>query len=283
MKFEKIYIELSDICGLKCPFCPSKKGERGFMSVKHFKIITAKIQNKARIYTFHLLGDPLIVPNLEEFIDIANFYKMPLELTTSGFYMSEKNQSLLLESKNLRQLNISLIAFFGQDKKNKEQYLKPILKLCKRHIEAEKKFFINLRLWNLNTASASQNDEFYTLLEQEFKLKINKFAPKNKLASRIILHQNEGFEWAGYAKKQSEVGSCYALKGQIGVLSSGFVVPCCMDAGGRIVLGNLLEQSLDEILHSQRALKMKEGFKQGILHENLCKTCSFAKAKTQRA
>ncbi|HFW6605013.1 TPA: radical SAM protein, partial [Campylobacter jejuni] len=23
MKFKKIYIELSDICGLKCDFCPS--------------------------------------------------------------------------------------------------------------------------------------------------------------------------------------------------------------------------------------------------------------------
>ena len=33
MRFEKIYIELSDICGLNCGFCPSVKGVRGAMSV----------------------------------------------------------------------------------------------------------------------------------------------------------------------------------------------------------------------------------------------------------
>lgn len=36
MKFKKLYIELSDICGLKCDFCPSKKALRGVMSVEKF-------------------------------------------------------------------------------------------------------------------------------------------------------------------------------------------------------------------------------------------------------
>ena len=36
MRFEKIYIELSDICGLNCGFCPSVKGVRGAMSAEKF-------------------------------------------------------------------------------------------------------------------------------------------------------------------------------------------------------------------------------------------------------
>lgn len=105
MRFEKIYIELSDICGLNCGFCPSVKGVRGAMSVEKFGIIAKKVAGVGRIYTFHLLGDPLVLPNLKDFIKLANAHKMPLELTTSGFYMSEKNAQLLLESENIRQIN----------------------------------------------------------------------------------------------------------------------------------------------------------------------------------
>ena len=97
MRFEKIYIELSDICGLNCGFCPSVKGVRGAMSVEKFGIIAKKVAGVGRIYTFHLLGDPLVLPNLKDFIKLANAHKMTLELTTSGFYMSEKNTQLLLE------------------------------------------------------------------------------------------------------------------------------------------------------------------------------------------
>ena len=111
MRFEKIYIELSDICGLHCGFCPSVKGVRGAMSVEKFGIIAKKVAGVGRIYTFHLLGDPLVLPNLKDFIKLANAHKMTLELTTSGFYMSEKNAQLLLESENIRQKFALSLAF----------------------------------------------------------------------------------------------------------------------------------------------------------------------------
>ena len=111
MRFEKIYIELSDICGLNCGFCPSVKGVRGAMSVEKFSIIAKKVAGVGRIYTFHLLGDPLVLPNLKDFIKLANAHKMTLELTTSGFYMSEKNAQLLLESENIRQKFALSLAF----------------------------------------------------------------------------------------------------------------------------------------------------------------------------
>ncbi len=126
MRFEKIYIELSDICGLNCGFCPSVKGVRGAMSVEKFGIIAKKVAGVGRIYTFHLLGDPLVLPNLKDFIKFANAHKMPLELTTSGFYMSEKNTQLLLESKNIRQKFALSLAF-----KSKACSLSPLRRLLR--------------------------------------------------------------------------------------------------------------------------------------------------------
>ena len=337
VKFEKIYIELSDICALQCDFCPAKKGVRGVMSVGDFAKIAAKLAHKARIYTFHLLGDPLILPNLSEYIAIANALKMPVELTTSGFYMSEKNAKLLLESENIRQINFSLMAFLAQNKVNFRDYFAPILAFLREHLALKKRNFVNLRLWNLakNFTPPPQNEPIYELLENKFNVKIDKFAPKNRLASRIILQQASKFQWAsakntakfsesrgdngvlngakfgengvkfsandrnivfsnGVANFSDKTaarakvsnahakGTCYGLRGQIAILSTGVVVPCCMDSGGVMGLGELLRQDLSEILSSPRALAIKRGFERGELIEVLCQNCEFGRSKTAK-
>lgn len=303
MRFEKIYIELSDICGLNCGFCPSVKGVRGAMSVEKFGIIAKKVAEKARIYTFHLLGDPLVLPNLKDFVKIANAHKMTLELTTSGFYMSEKNTQLLLESENIRQINLSLMAFLAQKKLNLNEYFAPILRFLRLHLAQNSQSFVNLRLWNLeaNFTPPPENNAIYSLLEREFNTKIQKNAPKNRLENRIILHQSELFCWAGakaddlgvrkeFANLQGEKnapkvpcvkGSCHALRKQIGILSDGTVVPCCMDTSGVIGLGNLFTQELSEILANKRAVAMKKGFERGKFTEKLCQQCEFGRKKNK--
>ncbi len=307
MRFEKIYIELSDICGLNCGFCPSVKGVRGAMSVEKFGIIAKKVAGVGRIYTFHLLGDPLVLPNLKDFIKLANAHKMPLELTTSGFYMSEKNAQLLLESENIRQINLSLMAFLAQKKLNLNEYFAPILRFLRLHLAQNSQSFVNLRLWNLgaNFTPPFENNAIYSLLEREFITKIQKNAPKNRLENRIILHQSELFCWAGTKafskaddlKAQKEFvdlqgeknapkvpcakGSCHALRKQIGILSDGTVVPCYMDTSGVMGLGNLFTQELSKILASKRAVAMKKGFERGEFTEKLCQQCEFGRQKTR--
>ncbi|TQR60679.1 radical SAM/SPASM domain-containing protein [Campylobacter troglodytis] len=297
MCFEKIYIELSDLCGLKCSFCPSVKGVRGAMSLDDFKIIASKLAKKSRIYAFHLLGDPLILPNLAEFIEVAKAHKMPLELTTSGFYMSKENQALLLKSKNLRQINFSLISFLDQKRIKFWDYFDPLLSFLHSYVESKNQGFVNLRLWNLKAdlIFSSQNEPIYSLLEDRFKIKINRSAVKNRLANRLILHQARRFSWANSSKdflkdahnkplnsKQSNIfkKSCHGLKKQIGILSNGTVVPCCMDTRGEIALGNLLKQELNEILNTPRAQAMKRGFERGEFVERLCRGCEFGPSKT---
>lgn len=288
MKFEKIYIELSDICGLNCGFCPSVKGVRGAMSVEKFGIIAKKVAGVGRIYTFHLLGDPLVLPNLKDFIKLANAHKMPLELTTSGFYMSEKNTQLLLESENIRQINLSLMAFLAQKKLNLNEYFAPILRFLRLHLAQNSQSFVNLRLWNLgaNFTPPPENNAIYSLLECEFNTKIQKNAPKNRLENRIVLHQSELFCWAGAGEKNAPKvpcvkGSCHALRKQIGILSDGTVVPCCMDTSGVMGLGNLFTQELSEILANKRAVAMKKGFERGEFTEKLCQQCEFGRQKTR--
>ena len=66
------------------------------------------------------------------------------------------------------------------------------------------------------------------------------------------------------------------LRDQLAVLCDGTVVPCCLDGEGRIPLGNLLAQPLDEILTAEPARSIAAGFAlQKRLHP-LCRRCGYA-------
>ena len=82
-----------------------------------------------------------------------------------------------------------------------------------------------------------------------------------------------------YVPKRGAEVFCKALHKQIGVLSDGSLVPCCMDHNGDIRLGNLFTQSLDEILDSPRAKAMVEGFRHHKATELLCRNCESGKVR----
>jgi MoaA/NifB/PqqE/SkfB family radical SAM enzyme len=44
MKFNKIYVELTNICGLACSFCPSQKPPTSTMSLKTFEDVLIQIK-----------------------------------------------------------------------------------------------------------------------------------------------------------------------------------------------------------------------------------------------
>ncbi|MBZ7935398.1 SPASM domain-containing protein [Campylobacter sp. B0100352/1] len=282
MKFKKIYIELSDICGLKCDFCPSQKAMRKIMSKENFITLAKQIHNQSKLFTLHLLGDPLLLPDLKSYLDIAKDYDMKLEITTSGFYFDVKNRDLLLNYENIRQINISLMAFLSQSKFSLKQYFDPILTFCKEHIRCQKTSFINLRLWNLDTDFKAPKENFiiYEFLSKEFQKDIDFALAKNYLARHIILHQNKLFKWPNLDDTPLYFhGKCYALKDQIGILSDGTLVPCCLDAKGDINLGNVFKDGFENLLNSKRLTSMKKAFEENKRIEKLCQSCEFFKTR----
>ena len=68
-----------------------------------------------------------------------------------------------------------------------------------------------------------------------------------------------------------------ALKDQVAILVSGTVVPCCLDNNGDIPIGNIFEESLEEILNKAEVMTIKKNFENRIITCKLCKTCGFLK------
>lgn len=75
-------------------------------------------------------------------------------------------------------------------------------------------------------------------------------------------------------------GYCNGTTEQAGILYDGTVVPCCKDYDGNIPLGNINNNSLEEILYRQRpACGLREGFDQFQVTHPVCKRCMGADTK----
>ena len=221
---------------------------------------------------FHLLGEPLLHPELGALLRIAGELGFACMITTNGTLLPERGE-LLLTAERLRKVSISLQSFEANPGGELEGYLSGCLAFARK--AAEKGVFCELRLWNRGGLE-TLNPAIRERLEACFPLPWEKSRNGWKLAERIWLDPGERFDWPDLdAPDRGERCFCYGLRNQIGVLCDGTVVPCCLDHEGDIPLGNLFTQELDEILASPRARAIYEGFSQRRAVEELCRRCGY--------
>ena len=277
-KFKKIYIEITNVCNLKCTFCPDTKRKKEFMEVESFKKIISKIKNYTNLITLHIKGEPLLHPKFDEIVKNS---EIPINVTTNGTLLLQNKEAL--SNKMIRQINISLHSLDKNLGMNTKDYIEKIFEAIDYICEKNSNIYISYRLWNLKTINEnSQNYEILKVLESKYKVEnIIEKARENmfiKLDENIFLNQDIEFEWPSLdATSEENIGTCYGARQQLGILVNGDVVPCCLDQDGVIKLGNIFEQNLDEILESERAKNMVKGFCENRVVEELCKKCRYRK------
>ena len=275
MKFKKIYIEITNVCNLNCSFCQKIDRQLEFMNVETFKTIIKNIKEYTDYIYLHVKGEPLLHKEIYNFIDIAGKEGLKVNITSNGTILNHK----ILELEGLRQFNFSLHSFEEESGINKTDYIQSILEYSK---EAKAKGkIVSLRLWNIEDESLREkNRDVLTQIEEFYgiSLDLDKFVRDRgvKLEDKIYLNFEEVFVWPNLNNKfYSEKGFCYGLNTHLGILVDGTVIPCCLDDNGVINLGNIKNNTLKEILDSERTKNIIEGFKNRICTEELCKRCEF--------
>ena len=281
--FHRVHVEITNICGLACSFCPPKLQPTKTMSLEFFEKVLSELKPYTKSLALHVMGDPLTLSNLENYLELAYQAGLEVELTTSGYYL-KKNPFTTLFHPAVRQLNISLNAYNKNDSNlSFESYMQGVLDVCDEKLQNYPKPFINLRVWNLDEkcSELSFNEQLFGVLQEHFEMKISLeevLTSKTKsirLGSKILLNFDSYFEWPSLNSSHESHASCYGLRSHIGILANGVVVPCCLDGEGVINLGDLHGSSLKEILNSRRAKAMLEGFANGKAVEELCVKCSY--------
>ena len=274
MRFHKIYLEISNVCNLKCSFCPGTKRPKKVMEEEEFAFLLSKLRPYSDYLYFHLMGEPLCHPKLERYLELAGKEGFKVILTTNGTLL-KKQQEILLNAPTLHKINISLHAFEANNLTVPfSQYLEECFTFGQA---AQGKKLVVFRLWNQGGADAL-NKAILDTMAEHFPRPWKEERRGTRIGERIYLEYGDKFDWPDLtAEDGGEVGFCYGLRDQIGVLCDGTVVPCCLDHEGDLGLGNLHRQSMEEILAGDRAWRIYDGFSKGRAEEELCRKCGYAR------
>lgn len=280
----KAYLEITNVCNLKCSFCHGTRRTPHFMSVAEFEAAAKRLRPFADYLYFHLMGEPLLHPQLSSFFEIAANLGFKVIITTNGTLLKE-NMQVLLSAPSLHKVSVSVHSFEANESGvDFDGYLNDCFSFCN---EASLQGVICvLRLWNLGAKNVL-NDEVVRRMRRFFSPDSGCVWEEGrsgfKIRRNLYLEWGKRFEWPDI--ELPVVGGnhgCYGLRDQVGVLCDGTVVPCCLDAEGELSLGNIFESTIEEILSSDRAVSLKAQLQNGKTTEPLCVRCGFAQDRFGR-
>ena len=272
---EKIYLEITNVCNLDCSFCHKTVRARKLLSAEEFELLIERIEGRAKHLYFHLMGEPTLHPLLGEFIKAARDKGFLPAITTNGSLLSRCGEALL--DAIPYKVSISLHAPEANPTFSADGYLASCIGFAKD--AAARGCYVALRLWNLG--AGADNEPILRALREAFPEEwvTLRGGSSQRLATKIFLEWGERFTWPDPALPECDPEAdrfCYGLRDQIGILADGTVVPCCLDADANLALGNLFTESLDEILSSERARAIYDGFTRRRAVEPFCRTCGYA-------
>lgn len=275
MKFQKIYVEITNFCNLKCSFCSIDNRKKEEMSLQQFDTILDKIRHYTKSIYLHVKGEPLLHSKLDEILKISEKYNMKVKITTNGTLLKSK-LSTLQKYLNIKQINVSL-----HSENNIPNYFEKVFKssdILSKNIPIVYRIWLldNYKLDKLSTLIVDKIIKYYNL-DSSFKEKVLK--EKNiKIKDNIYLDKDNEFIWPdNNEENEEEIGTCYGTRSHIAILVNGDVVPCCLDSKGILKLGNIFEADMEDILNSNLFKTINEGFRNHKVVCNLCKNCNFRK------
>ena len=262
--FKKVYVEITNNCNLNCPFCIGNKRGKKFISIEEFEFLLDKLDGYTKYLYFHVMGEPLLHPHINDLINLANDSGYHINITTNGYLIDR-----IANNSNVRQVNISLHSFHENNGKSFDDYISNILNSVDNLVNNGT--YVKYRLW----VNSDYSRKIIDKLNDYYDVKIgdNKVV---KLSDNIYFEVSKEFIWPDLDNNYySEIGSCMGCRSHIGILVDGTVVPCCLDSAGVINLGNIYNNDLSDIIESEIFQDIKKGFLENKKIHELCKKCNF--------
>ncbi|MBE7074234.1 MAG: radical SAM protein [Clostridiales bacterium] len=280
-KFKQIYIEITNICNLNCSFCPKNNRPKKFMTIDEFDKITDEISPLTNTVCLHLMGEPLLHPNIKGIFKICNKKNLNVYLTTNGTLIKQNLE--LLKSGCTKRISVSLHSFEANNNSNSlDDYLENVLFSCKE-ISDNSPTYIEFRLWNDNSDKIAKNTLNKAIIKKinttfNTTLTTENLQHHTSITDKIYINFADAFEWPINTenKEKNNIKFCYGLRSHFGILCDGTVVACCLDNEGKLALGNIFENKIFDILNTPRAQNIYKGFTDRNITEEFCKTCTYA-------
>ena len=262
--YSRVYVEITNACNLQCSFCHGHKRPKKFMEEGEFTRILEQLQGKTGYLYYHLMGEPLLHPQLPRFLELAKEKGFRSNITTNGTLLKQRGEELL--QAGVHKVNISL---HSQEVGDPMAYLQDVANFVELAQKAGT--IVSLRLWT------GKNDRVLDILQSLLPGPWEKNTRGYRIREKVFLEFGEKFDWPDKAAEEGDGKiACYGMRDHFGILCDGTVVPCCLDSEGDISLGNVFTENLEAILASPRATAICKGFQNRNATEDLCRKCGYA-------
>lgn len=263
--FQRIYIEITNVCNLNCAFCLKNTRSSRNITLEEFTYILNEICNHTEHVYFHVQGEPLLHPDFILFMDECYQKGLKVHIVTNGTLLKNYN-NIFFKHPALASLSISMHA--SQIKIDDDNYF-----VIKQLIETTEfnNVSVFLRLWTQNNHLTKE------LLKSLISPFNSSFDGKRvRIKKNLFIDMDEEFEWPNLNQSfQSFEGKCYSGIKMMSILSNGDVTPCCLDANGILKVGNIFTTEFNQIVKSDRCINIIEGFKKRHCVETLCQGCTY--------
>ncbi len=288
-----VTIEPSNICNLHCPVCETGANILGrkpqMMTYEEFIRIIDKVSPGANHLMFYYMGEPFLNKDAYRMIRYARDKELYVMSCTNGD---------VVDPQRLYESGINLVSFqiggvtqethavyrvnsnFTKVMNNLSKYLE-IIRLrgrkptehqvelgfiVMRHNEGEVKEFLKMA----EEIGVDRKNIISPCVRSPQQAK--DYLPKSDL---YWIYEREMLEQKGclHPKKHYPKNSCPWLYYSITIQVDGNVVPCCRDPRGRQIVGNLLEQSLEEIWNGPKLRAFRNVVLSNQAGVDICRLC----------
>lgn len=283
-------IEPTNICDLRCPVCETGAGilnrEKGSMSLENFKIIIDKLSEHVNTLFFYFMGEPFLNKNTYDMISYASRKGIFVSTCTNGHFVDAK---AIIESGigevsfqigGLTQETHEIYRVRGNLKKTLDNLVATVEEK-RRHPQSRTKISVGFIIMKHNEHEV---DDFLKFAQEIGVDDAQVVSPcvRNIEQGRQFLPQDDKY-WF-YNRKAFEEGilrpnlvphnHCEWLYYSTTIQWNGDVVPCCRDAQGEYVMGNIFEQDFYEIWNGERLRELRRKVNLGQANLKLCRLCS---------
>ena len=252
----RVWIEASSDCNLQCSFCGNKQltyGQRGFMDMDLYRRLADEASGKIRQFNLFHRGESLLNPRIGEMIRYARERGIRTRIHTNGTLLTPSLARDLIESR----LGVLSISFDGYDRETYEANranasFDQVLGNITKFLEIKKSLGANEPFTALESMEISNDSpEMNAGKRREFMSRFDGL-PLDKFVIR------KPHNWAGMIEIDSHGGgkspkriACPLLWHALVVFWDGTTLPCPQDFFGSLEIGNVNEQSLDEIWNGE--------------------------------
>ncbi len=286
-----ISVEPTTACNLRCPECPS--GLRSFtrdtgnMKEDFFRQLIDNMHRKLTWLIFYFQGEPYINPKFLEMVNYAHQKGIYTITSTNGHFLNPENARKTI----LSGLDRILISIDGSSQEVYEQYrkegkLETVLEGARNLVHAKKEAnsatpHIVFQMLVVKP-NEHQIDEVKRLAKEigvdEVKLKtaqVYDYENGNDLIPTIEKYSRYQKETSGkWRVKNSLLNHCWKLWHACVITWDGKVVPCCFDKDATHQMGDLRNNSFNEIWKGNAYQQFRTQLLKGRDQIEICTNCT---------